>query len=428
MRGRDDISGFVRAFAGSHRYILDYLEEEILRQQPTDVQAFLLQTAILDRLSGDLCNAVIEAGEPAEHRSFADSHAMLEYLERSNLFADLLRQRLQRKRSELVPGLHRRAGIWYEQRGLSSEAVGHLLAAKDFERAACMVEQAAWPMLTRGEMTTLLDWLAVLPDDVVRARPQLGVLHAWALALTGQVDRVEPCLLDVDLEPVQGKVAAIRAYVADLGRDLPRAIQFCHQALELLPEENLFLRSIVTLILGIDAYWTDGDPLTARQALAKAAVLGQASGNVHLDVTATCYLGHVQVMQGQLYRAVETFERAFQTAATGDTASTLFVGLGHVGMAQVLYEWNDLDGAMRHVRKGIELGERGEMDSLVEQLTEREMDVLRLIAAGLSNPEIADTLVIAVSTVKSHVNRIYGKLSVENRTRAVIKAQELALL
>ncbi len=146
VRGRDDIAEFVHTFAGSHRYILDYLGEEVLLQQPEAVQAFLLQTAILDHLSGELCDAVIGAGESTEDGSFADSQTVLEYLERNNLFvvplddkrywyryhhlfADLLRQRLQRERPELVPELHRRASEWYEQNEQIAEAVGHALTS-----------------------------------------------------------------------------------------------------------------------------------------------------------------------------------------------------------------------------------------------------------------------------------------------------------
>ena len=174
------------------------------------------------------------------------------------------------------------------------------------------------------------------------------------------MDLVEPCLSGLDFQPVAGEVASLRAYAADLAGDLPRAIEFCHQALARLPEESLFLRSIVALILGTGAYRTSGDPPAAIRALAEASTLGQASGKVHLDVTATCTLGHVQMMQDRLHRAVETFERAFQNATTGGQAPTLFIGLGHMGMAEVLYEWNDLSGAMDHARKSIEMGERAE--------------------------------------------------------------------
>jgi LuxR family maltose regulon positive regulatory protein len=661
LQGHENAASFIEAFSGSQRYVLDYLTEEVLNRQPQEIQAFLLQTAILDRLTGSLCDAVrfggsqapsLSQGEASSERTAVtqrtESQQVLESLDASNLFvvrldeercwyryhhlfADLLRQRLLRERPDLVPELHRRASRWYEREGLRSEAVSHLLSAGDFERAAHLAEQAGWPMLARGEMTTLLGWLTALPDGVKDTRPRLGVLRAWALALTGQLDLVEPCLVGLDLQPVAGEVAALRAYVADLAGGFPQAVEFCHQALELLPKDSLFLRSIVALILGTGAYRTDGDPQASIRALAEAATLGQAAGNVHLDVTATCTLGHVQMMQGQLHRAAETFARAFQIATSGGRAPTLFIGLGHAGMAELLYEWNDLAGAMDHAQKSIELGERGESvdvlqagysyiplaqlhqvrgdgekalqvlhkaeqvaercnqrhmhalvvaararlwlaqgnlaaasrwaqasrltlsdasgyerefeyitlsrvliaqgrpdqallflarlltvaepmgrigrviqilslqalayqaqgdeaqalvalrrslflaepesyirsfvdegepmahllrralargitpgyaswllaafgesppaeQALVEPLTERELEVLRLVAGGLSNREIAQELVVAVSTVKSHINHLYGKLEVKNRTQAVARARKLDLL
>jgi LuxR family maltose regulon positive regulatory protein len=186
MRGRKDVSGFVEAFSGSHRFILDYLVAEVLEQQPGDVQEFLLKTSILERMAGPLCDLITDRD---------DSQAILAQLEQANLFlfpldderhwyryhhlfADLLRQLLQREARNRMPELHRRAGEWYEQSGLIPEAVSHVIAAGEFERAAYLVEQAAWPMLTRGECTALLGWLDALPDDAVRARPRLGVFRA----------------------------------------------------------------------------------------------------------------------------------------------------------------------------------------------------------------------------------------------------------
>lgn len=658
MRGRDDISGFVRAFAGSHRYIIDYLGEEVLRQQGRDVQAFLLQTAILDRLSGALCDAVIGARGPSEEHPDADSQSVLEHLERNNLFivslddrrqwyryhplfGHLLRQRLQRERRDQVPELHRRASRWYEQNGLISEAVSHALAAGDDEQAARLIEQGAWATLARCEMMTLLNWLDVLPRDLVRARPQLVILRAWALAIMGRWDDVEVCLSDAALASLPSQVAAVRAYVSGVRGDVPRTIELARQALEQLPEENPFLRSRVALSQGI-AYLSKGRPVDAHRALTEAIALGRATGETYMILDAMMTLGHVQEMHGLLRQAVETHRQALRLAAEQGGGLAPVAGMAYVGIAEVLYEWNDLDGALRHALEGVRLtglggftsyriagsiqaakvhqargnvdralevvrgaeklaqkhnyaymkgvsarlrvrlwvaqgdleaacrwarehrlgpaqeldlareveqiavarallasapsqgragnGEIGEaiellarlqrgaesagrvkreievlalqalalwtqanldralpaleralslaepegyvrtfvdegepmaqllrsalsrgiapnyvarllaafgqeveraspgMESLVEPLSERETEVLRLVVAGLSNPEIAEELVVAVSTVKSHINSIYGKLGVERRTQAVARAQELGLL
>jgi LuxR family maltose regulon positive regulatory protein len=647
MRGRNDISGFVQAFAGSHRYILDYLGEEVLRQQPRDVQAFLLQTAILDRLSARLCDAVVETCEWAGDRSFADSQSMLEYLDRSNLFvipldderhwyryhrlfADLLRQRLQRERPELVPELHRRASEWYEQNEQVAEAVGHALTSGDFERAAYLIQQIGWVTFTRGEMATILEWIAAFPGGFVRSHSQLSVLHAWAMAKSGRLGSVEPCLKDIATHGLEGEVAAVRAYVAGVRGDVSRAVELAQDALEHLPKENLGLRAIVTQNLGVAYYWS-GAPAAATQTLTEAIRLSRTANQTFQTLTAMSILGRAQEMQGLLRRAVETYKETLTLAQAG-SRPVPFAGMAHVGIAGPLYEWNDLGAAVRHAQEGIRLSTLGgfvayqvfghaclaqaleaqgdrdaaqrslqtaarmgqgsdyalvmalvaelqarlwlvqgnltaasrwaqeslvsgrELDaareielraaarvlvaqdrlgeatclltrlletaqtagrtenviktlalqavvfyaqdglddalsaleqalslaepegyvrtfvdegetmvdllrralsrgiapnyvarllaafgqeaelpspamaSLIEPLTERELDVLRLVVAGLSNSEIADELVIAVSTVKSHINRIYGKLGVENRTRAVIKVQELALL
>jgi LuxR family transcriptional regulator, maltose regulon positive regulatory protein len=186
VQDQEDVSGFIKAFTGSNRYVLDYLAEEVLQKQPEQVQAFLLQTSILDRLSGALCDAV--TGKD-------DGQAMLERLEHANLFtvpldqerrwyryhhlfSDFLRGRLQQIQPERVPELHRRAAWWFEYRGLVTEAMGHVLNAEDFERAARMVEQNRVAMITRGELNTLLGWLQALPDEYPRRIEMAGLRMA----------------------------------------------------------------------------------------------------------------------------------------------------------------------------------------------------------------------------------------------------------
>jgi LuxR family maltose regulon positive regulatory protein len=382
MQGRDDTAGFVRAFVGSHRYILDYLGEEVLRQQPEHVQRFLLQTAILERLTGPLCDTVVAIGQltdvdtgESSVRFFGDSQAVLEDLERRNLFivpldderrwyryhhlfSDLLRQQLQRQRPHLVPELHRRASEWYEEHGLIPEAVSHALASGDLERAACLIEQTAWPMLTRGAMSTLLGWLDALPDESVRSRPRLGVCRAWALAFTGQLDGVESCLSDVDVQDMQGEVAALRAMVAALRGDVPRAIQLAQQALEPLPEENLFLRGFLALNLGA-VYWLGGDMAAASKAYHEAIRLSRAAGRTYLTLSATVSLGDTQEMQGLLRQALKTHREALELAVGSGHRPVPMAGKAYVGMAAPLYERNDLDGAVRYATEGIELSKLG---------------------------------------------------------------------
>jgi LuxR family maltose regulon positive regulatory protein len=190
IQGSRDASGFIKSFTGSHRYVLDYLIEEVLDQQPEDIQTFLLQTAILDRLTGSLCDAL--TGQE-------DGQATLEMLERANLFiipldnerrwyryhhlfADLLRQRLHQTQPEQLPILHIRAGEWFKRQGLNREAIKHSLAARDYQGAAELIRTIAIDIMQQGEHTTVVGWINALPEELVKEQPYLCVLHAWWIA------------------------------------------------------------------------------------------------------------------------------------------------------------------------------------------------------------------------------------------------------
>jgi len=375
MRGRDDVSAFVDAFAGSHRYILDYLAGEVLREQPRCVRQFLLETAPLDRLTGELCDHVIEAGTLDPDCPVDDSQRMLEYLDQSNLFivpldderrwyryhrlfADLLRQRLQRERVDLVPELHRRAGEWHEENGLTADAVRHALACRDFAWAARLIGRVAWPMMARCENTTLLEWLDALPDELISSRPELGVARAWALAVAGESEAVECSLEHVDGARVPGEVAAVRAYVATIQGNTEQGIALARRALDLLPHGNPFLRGFLSLNLGI-AYSSSGQPDAASQALARAVALGRRAEQPDLELSAMATLGHVQDTQALLHQAMETHRGVLDLARDIGRRRSPIVGMAHLGIGEVLYECNDLESARHHVSEGIRLLEYG---------------------------------------------------------------------
>ena len=206
MQGRDDVAGFIAGFAGDDRYVVDYLAEEVLQRQPDHVQAFLLQTSILGRLSGPLCDAVTGQG---------GGKAMLEALDRGNLFlvplddrrrwyryhhlfADVLQARLLDEQPGQVPDLHRRASAWYQQNGEQSVAIGHALAAEDFGRAADLIERAIPAMRKTRQEATVHGWLKALPDEVVRVRPMLSFAVAGALLTGGEPEEVEVRLRDAE--------------------------------------------------------------------------------------------------------------------------------------------------------------------------------------------------------------------------------------
>jgi LuxR family maltose regulon positive regulatory protein len=239
LRGQQDVASFVAAFTGSHRYVLDYLAEEVLDRQPEGVRAFLLETSVLSRLCGPLCDAVTGRG---------GSQRLLEAIERANLFltpldevrgwwryhplfADLLRARLAQEQPERLPGLHRAAAAWCEQRGLADDAVRHALAAGDAGWAARLVEGHIGATLAWAEGATVTRWLAALPREQVRARPRLCALRAVQAALAGQagefeywLDAAEAALACAPAEEIAGKQAAAGGEAGWLPADLPGSL------------------------------------------------------------------------------------------------------------------------------------------------------------------------------------------------------------
>lgn len=391
MQGRKDISAFLKAFTGSQHYIIDYLAEEVLARQPEPVQTFLLQTAILERLQGSLCEAVI-----GEQGGETNGEAMLEQLEQANLFltpldderrwyryhqlfAEALRHRLQRKHPALVPELHRRASAWYERQGLTHDAVHHALAATDFALAARLIEQAFNALVRRGEIATLQRWAAALPNELVRSNIELSVLQGWLLFVSGKHDAAELHLQDIERtfginlvadEPgeqeampgrtsshaeIKGRIAAIRASIAVTQGDIPRTITLSRLALAYLPKENIS-RAYAAWYLG-RAYWLSGDMSAASMALAEASHISWEVNHLYSVFLVIHDLAHVQKLQGHLYQADQTYRQALEQALErgGDLPA---IGPAYVGRGNLEYEWNHLDAATSLLQEGIKLCER----------------------------------------------------------------------
>ncbi|NIV40686.1 MAG: LuxR family transcriptional regulator, partial [Anaerolineae bacterium] len=315
IQGRADRSGLIESFTGSHRFVLDYLIEEVLEQQPTTTQTCLLQTSVLDRLTASLCEAVCSAA------TAGSGQTLLETLDRANLFivpldeerrwyryhhlfADLLRQRLRRSYPELVPTLHHRASEWYEQNGFLEHATGHALRAKDQERATRLIDAQAEAIWLRGEHAKLQRWLDQLPDAVIFSKPQLCVFHAWYLFAGGQQEaaermlqaceqRFEPAaaggtedplpnregrIADADRMKLRGMAAVIRAFMATYLGDVEAMALHGRQALEYLPEQELIWRSNAALALG-DSQGFRGDVEAAYQSRLHAAEATAQAGD-----------------------------------------------------------------------------------------------------------------------------------------------------
>jgi LuxR family maltose regulon positive regulatory protein len=391
MQGRDDVAGFIAGFAGDDRYVVDYLAEEVLQRQPDRVQAFLLQTSILDRLSGPLCDAVTGQG---------GGRGMLEALDRGNLFvvplddrrrwyryhhlfADVLQARLLDEQPGQVPELHRRASGWYEQNGEQSLAIRHALAAGDFGRAAELVELAIPVMRRTRQETTARGWLELLPDDVVRVRPVLSVTFAGALLITGEIEGVEERLQDAErwlgtaADPGQGSPArpaemvvadeeeyrrlpaAIEVYRAALALargDVPGTVRHARRASGLALEDDHLGRASAAGFLGL-ASWSIGDLEAGHSAYAECMAGLYRAGYVTDTFGCAIALADIRLTQGRLGEAMRTYEQALQRAQGQGGPVLRGTADMHVGMSGIYCERDDLNSAIQHLQESQELGE-----------------------------------------------------------------------
>jgi LuxR family transcriptional regulator, maltose regulon positive regulatory protein len=374
LQGRADVSRFLESFTGSHRYVLDYLSDEVLARQPPSVQQFLLHTSILERLSGPLCDAV--TGQEG-------SQAMLEALERANLFvvaldddrgwyryphlfAEVLRSHLRQREPTLSPELHRRASAWYEQHQIPIEAVQHALAAPDVELAARLIEPIALPAVSQGQVSTVLGWMNALPEALVQTHPFLCVYHAGLLTLINQLEESEARLQQAErrvqelpaeqAQTIQGYVHAIRGYIALLFGDISRAVSLAHQALVLLPESEVIYHA-GALATAIRSYLVTGDvtPTSEREVSAAVAFI-RTSDNLFATVTSTTLLARLYILQGRLRQAEDTFEQVVQVFPRPEVLQTAPSSLYYYfGFGDLLREWNELEAAERQLIQGIAL-------------------------------------------------------------------------
>jgi LuxR family transcriptional regulator, maltose regulon positive regulatory protein len=386
MQGRDDPAGFVADFGGDGRLIVDYLTGEVLDRQPARVRSFLLQTSILRRLSGGLCDAVT---------SQADGKAALESLENGNLFlvplddrrhwyryhqlfAEVLRARLEEEQSGTIAELHRRASRWYERFGDPAEAIHHALEGEDFGRAADLVELAASQLRRARQEATLRRWLEALPAELFASRPVLSTLLVGARMVSGDSEGVETLLQDaegwlaaptpsasgsspmvvVDIEEFRqlpSQIAVYRAGQARLRGDVPRTIEHAHRALALATDDGHLARGGAAGMLGL-AHWTLGDLEAAYRRYSEAATSLHQAGHRSDMLGCTLALGDIRVAQGRLREALSTYEHGVAAASGTDPALRGTADM-HVGMSEVLIERNQLDVALDHLRTSRELGE-----------------------------------------------------------------------
>ncbi|MFN2219829.1 MAG: LuxR C-terminal-related transcriptional regulator [Anaerolineae bacterium] len=384
MRGRKDVAGFIQSFTGSHHFVLDYLLEEVLNQQPENVREFLLQTSILDRLTGPLCDAVRfgEAGPPAGQE---DGRTILQRLAHTNLFtvpldqeqrwyryhhlfADLLRQRLRQAQPGQLPVLHIRARDWFIRQGLSREAIVHSLAAREYQGAAELIEAIAIDIMQQGEHTTVVGWINALPEELVQEQPYLCVLHAWALQLTGQLEAAEARLVDAehaldsprsqddeDIDTVLGLVHSHRAYLSFMVGEHDQTISHAQQALDRLPATATLIRVQTALYLGI-GYRFRGQPQAALDVYQEILPVAQTLGGTSISVLCHLHLGDLYAEMAQLHQAREIYERALSLTERHTGRRDLpFCGYVYVSIGRILRQWNQLQEAYRLTARGLPL-------------------------------------------------------------------------
>ncbi len=383
LQGREaaQVQRFLQAFTGGTHFVLDYLAEEVLQRQPPHIQNFLMQTSILDRLSAPLCEAVLRPeGEAAP---LPPAAGLLDQLEHTNLFllplddeqhwyryhqlfADLLRHRLEQSRPEIIPVLQRRASLWHAQNGLMAAAITYALAAQDYARAVELIEPTAEATLKQSEVVTFLGWMAQVPDALVRSRPRLCLYHAWALLINGQpAEAIEARLASVAGQPgTASQTLTLRAFMAFYSGQVSQAIQLARQALEVMPADPGFLRGLTTLTLGA-AYLADGQRDAAQQALAEAARLGQKSGNVLVNAMVLSSLAELCRREGQLRQAYVLYQQALERATGADGHRWPIASRALLGLGEIEREWNQLEAAVQHFSDGLALAQQwGQLDAL----------------------------------------------------------------
>ena len=388
MQGREDISGFIGAFAGDDRYVVDYLVEEVLERQPESVRSFLLQTSILDRLSGPLCDAVTDQEE---------GKVLLEALERDNLFvvplddkrhwyryhhlfADVLRAHAVEEQPARLAVLHCRASEWHENNGLPDDAIRHALAGEDFQRASRLVE-LAWPASQRSfEAATWFSWVQALPDDMVRASPVLSVGYGFSLMFSNQLEAAQDRLRDAELwldtaadmggRPagmvvvdeneflsLPARIALGHAFLAQAAGDVEGTERYAKRTLELLPEDQHFERSMPEGILAL-AYWAKGDLDTAHRFIGDPIAKMRAIGNIHIAIGGASVTADIRITQGRLNDAMSTYERSLQVVEENGEPVPRGTADLYLGLSELHLERGDLEAATENLLRSKEMGEQ----------------------------------------------------------------------
>ena len=384
---QQDKAQFIDSFSGSHHYVLDYLIEEVLNQQPESIQNFLLSTSILDRLCGSLCDAVL--GEDSN----GDMHgeATLKTLEQANLFiipldnqrqwyryhhlfGDLLKQRLSSMAQEKLFILRRRASVWFEDNGFEHEAIQHALAAEDYERAASLIELIWREMDDNFQSARWLPWMKALPEEIVAVRPNLILGRAWAHLDIGEMETAEIWLDRAEQSMVSSAemiivderlyrrfaatIASGRGYLAQVEGDIPSTIKYAQQALAVMPEDEPLRRALSGGQLAA-AYWSSGELDRARQIIVETSATIQKLGHLHFAVAMTYQLASMSWADGRFNASLHVYQQKLQLVQNQDGPPILGTADLHLWLCEIFFAQGNDSLAKEHLAKSELFGEQG---------------------------------------------------------------------
>ena len=376
MQAEKDTAGFIQAFTGSHRFVLDYLLEEVLQRQPPDIQDFLLRTSILNRLCGPLCDAVLDALPGSGQET-------LESLEQANLFiipldnerrwyryhhlfADLLRQRLGNL--PYFTELHLRASQWYENYGDLVEAFHHAHVAGDSERSGGLAE-AAWPVMADSfQSAAWVGWVKKLPEMVVLARPELCHQLGRAFSDLGEPETSEFHLQNAEralarvpsqagFAPLSGNIALTRAYNAQVQGILTDTVKYAELALQLIPEDDVYHRAQAVITLEF-THWASGDLESSLHAIRAWMADMHKIGNPVFAIASAFAEADLLVILGRLHEAIRAYQQALQLAAEHGAEAQQITAHHHLGLALIYHELGDSESTAAHLQTAADLGQR----------------------------------------------------------------------
>ncbi len=387
MKSRKDISSFVNTFAGNDRYIVDYLVEDVLNRQAAEIQNFLLQTSVLSRLSGPLCDYVTNV---------PGSQSMLDELESANLFiipldnkrkwyryhylfADLLQERLKNTQSDAVRLLHLRASEWYENNGFDEFAIEHALAVKDYDLSSRLIQKMADKVWKKGEISKMFKWFEILPKDNISTKPKLCVLYSWLLVKNGQYEKAENYLkfatkitevrieslstelgdvLPAELKELRGLTALVYASMASINENEFKVFEYAEKALSFIPSEDLVARGCA-LLISAKALYQKQDLGESIKIFSEVREIAKKIQNKNLYIEPVWPMIAIYKFCGQFNKVIETYKQLLEIVSEEELAQTLVGASILVLWGDVLQKQNKLDEALHYSTIGVNVLEQG---------------------------------------------------------------------